>query len=206
MSKVIKLKEDQVTNGAQEQIDFSAPYLARIKISGTADLLFHRYNCESVAEKNSAAKGSKSKKTDNIESYVYRNQEGLLCLPGESFRQSIITAAKFEQDPRSPRKSAMDLFKAAVISLTDLASLGAKEWDYEDRRRVMVQRSAITRVRPAMRNGWTVDLAFMVQLPEYVPPQFLRSVLDNAGRLVGVGDFRPSYGRYRVDSWTVENP
>lgn len=206
MSKVIKLKEDQVTNGAQEQIDFSAPYLARIKIAGTADLLFHRYNCESVAEKNSAAKGSKSKKTDNIESYVYRNQEGLLCLPGESFRQSIITAAKFEQDPRSPRKSAMDLFKAAVISLTDLASLGAKEWDYEDRRRVMVQRSAITRVRPAMRNGWTVDLAFMVQLPEYVPPQFLRSVLDNAGRLVGVGDFRPSYGRYRVDSWTVENP
>ena len=34
-------------------------------------------------------------------------------------------------------------FKAAVVSLTPLASLGKTKWDYEDRRRVTIQRNGI---------------------------------------------------------------
>ena len=48
-------------------------------------------------------------------------------------------ALAFRQDPRSPRKSAMDLFKAGAVCLTPLASLHVRDWDYEDRRRVMIQ-------------------------------------------------------------------
>ena len=88
-----------------------------------------------VSHKTHAKKGSKSKKTDDIESYVYRNDAGEICLPGEYLRQAIILAAKYRQDPRSPRKSAMDLYKAGVVSLTPLASLGKDRWDYEDKRR-----------------------------------------------------------------------
>lgn len=201
MNAIVQLKD--VTNGAQEQVEFSVPYVVSAKIEGSADFLFHRWNNEAVEEKAKAAKGSKAKKSDDIESYVYRTESGDLAIPGEYLRQAIIHAAKFEQDPRSPRKSAMDLFKAAVITLTPLASVGKKEWDYEDRRRVVVQRNAITRTRPALRAGWKIDVDLMVQLPEYVPPHFLRRVIDNAGRLVGVGDFRPTYGRFVVSNWTV---
>ena len=118
--KVMEVGE--VTNGAEALIANGQPYSAAVKISGTSDLLWHRWNCESIAEKASAAKGSKSKKTDDIESYVYRDDEGYLCLPGEYLRQSIIAAAKFRQDPRSPRKSASDLFKAAVTTTSPLAT------------------------------------------------------------------------------------
>ena len=52
--------------------------------------------------------------------------KGLLCIPTEYFRMALIGAAKFKQDPRSPRKSAMDLFKAGVANLTDLCSLGVQ--------------------------------------------------------------------------------
>jgi len=149
------------TNGAKEQIQLSEPWIARVEITGSADLLFHRWNNEAVAEKAAARKGSAAKKTDNVESYVYRNDSNELCLPGEYLRGSIVGAAKFRQDPRSPRKSAMDLTKAGVISLTPLASLGgATAWDYEDRRRVVVQRNAVTRVRPAMRSGWKAEVRF----------------------------------------------
>jgi hypothetical protein len=156
-----------------------------------------------VAEKAAAAKGSKAKKSDNVESYVWRDDAGMLCLPGEYLRGSIVAAAKFHQDPRSPRKSAMDLFKAGVVSLTDLASLGAKEWDYEDRRRVVVQRSGVTRVRPAMRKGWEATVCLMVTTPEYISPDFLQQVIAKAGLLVGVGDFRPTYGRFGISSFEV---
>ena len=192
-----------VSNGGEEAIDMSQPYRASVTISGHADILFHRWNNESIAEKASAAKGSAAKKSDNVESYVWRNEEGMICLPGEYLRGSVVMAAKFHQDPRSPRKSAMDLFKAGVVSLTDLASLGAKDWDYEDKRRVVIQRSGITRVRPAMRKGWKATIELMITTPEYINPEFLQQVITKAGLLVGVGDFRPTYGRFGITNFEV---
>jgi hypothetical protein len=186
------------TNDALDDIESSMPYVARIRLEGVAALLFHRWSDDAVEAKSKAVKGSKAKKSDNVESYVWRNADGDICLPGEYLRQSVIMAAKFRQDPRSPRKSAMDLFKAGVVSVTDLASLGVKDWDYLVRRRAVVQRSAITRMRPAMLAGWSVDVDLQVLLPEYITPHMLHAVLVDAGRLVGVGDFRPTYGRFQV--------
>jgi hypothetical protein len=191
------------TNGAAEAIEMTTPYVAHFAIQGVADLLFHRWNCEAVEEKANAAKGSKAKKTDNIESYVYRDDAGELCLPGEYVRQSVIHAAKFRQDPRSPRKSAMDLFKAAVVSLTTFAPLGVKTWDYEHKCRVQVQRNGITRIRPALKIGWRAEFQFLVNIPEYVSPDVLNEVITNAGRLVGVGDFRPTYGRFIITEFKI---
>ena len=103
------------SNGADNTLALSTPYVATVKLEGTADLLFHRYCPETVAAQAAAPKGSKGKKTDNLESMVYRNDAGELSAPGEWVRQSIIHAAKYRQDPRSPRKSAMDLFKAGLV-------------------------------------------------------------------------------------------
>jgi hypothetical protein len=192
-----------VTNGAKQAIEFSAPYLAHVRIQGVADLLFHRWNVEAIDEKSKAAKGSKAKKTDNLESFVYRNDANELTLPGEYLRQSLIHAAKFKQDPRSPRKSAMDLFKAGVVTLTPYASLGVKDWDYEDRKRVMVQRNGVTRCRPAMKAGWQAEIDLQVALPEYIHADLLHDTLVNAGRLIGVGDFRPTYGRFQITKFEV---
>lgn len=196
-SKVVNLSE--VTNGAKKIIESGYPYRVAVSIEGASDILFHRWNPEAIDAKATAAKGSKAKKTDDVETYVYRNDDGEICLPGEYLRQSIIWAAKSKQDPRSPRKSAMDLFKAGIISLTPLASFGVKDWDYEDRRRVVVQRAGINRTRPAMKCGWkTEEFIFLINTPEYISYELFTEVLGNAGRLVGVGDFRPTYGRFNV--------
>lgn len=191
------------TNGAKSIIETEIPYIVEITVQGTSDMLFHRWNCEAVEEKSKAKKGSKAKKTDDLESYVYRNDKGELCIPGEYLRMSIINAAKFRQDPRSPRKSAADLFKAAVVCITNLASLGIKQWDYEDRRRVVIQRNAITRVRPAVKAGWTAKIQLQCNLPEYVEPSLLNEVIGQAGRLIGLGDFRPTFGRFAVVGFEV---
>jgi hypothetical protein len=191
----------EVTNGAAATIENGEPYIVRVRINGVSDLLFHRWNCEAVEAKGKAAKGSKAKKTDDVESYVYRNDDGELSIPGEYLRGAIVTAAKFRQDPRSPRKSAMDLFKAGVVSLTALAPIGAKEWDYEHRARVMVQRNGVTRCRPAMKAGWQAEFDLMVNLPEYISADMLHEIVVNAGRLIGIGDFRPTYGRFRVTNF-----
>lgn len=190
-----------VTNLAEFTLAASEPYRVTLTLQGTSTMLFHRWNCEAVDAKAKAAKGSAAKKTDDVESYVYRNDEGELCIPGEYVRQSIAGpagAAKFRQDPRSSRKSALDLYKAGVVSLTELASMGVKDWDMLDQRRVTVQRAGITRMRPAMLAGWRAEFDLQVLLPEYIPPMDLLDVITRAGQLVGIGDFRPTYGRFAV--------
>lgn len=198
MAKVAAIRKSEVSNGGADAIAAGEPYSVVVTLEGAADFLFHRWNAEEVEEKKKAAKNSAAKKTDNIESYVYRNDAEELCIPGEYLRQAIIHAAKFRQDPRSPRKSAMDLFKAGVVSMTALASLGKVKWDYEDRRRVVIQRNGVNRTRPAMKAGWQAEFDLMVLLPEYISRDDLHQVISNAGRLIGLGDFRPTYGRFNI--------
>lgn len=201
----MKKQVNEPTNGGEATIAASNPYTTHITVQGCSDLLFHRWNAEAVETKSKAAKNSAAKKTDDVESYVWRNEDGDLCIPGEYFRQSLILASKFKQDPRSPRKSAMDLTKAGVVSLTNLASLGTKDWDYEDKRRVVVQRAGVNRVRPAMRVGWKASFEFLVLVPEYIDQFWLQDTLATSGRLIGVGDFRPTFGRFNITSFEVTN-
>lgn len=206
-TKVANLLEDQISNDAEEAIMFQAPYTVEVTLVGEAPIIFHRWSVEDVEEKGKAAKGSQAKKTDNVESYVWRNEKQEICIPGEYLRQTLINAAKFKQDPRSPRKSAMDITKAALIPTTELAPIipvdktkPTKDWDYLDRRHVTIQRAGITRSRPAFAKGWHATFQIQVILPEYIDMPFLRELLAQGGRVIGLADFRPTYGRYSVES------
>lgn len=195
-----------VSNGAQTIIKSFEPYVARITVQGTAPILFHNYNAESVAEKGRAAKGSSAKKTDDLESYVYRVSDGdhRLGIPGANFCAALAVAAKSMQDPRSPRKSMLDLVKAAVIPLDEVAPFepDIEEWDYVDTRRCVVQRNAIPRQRPALHKGWRVTFAVAVQAAEYIPEDILHGLSVRAGMFQALGDFRPTYGRFSVVNFT----
>lgn len=199
-----------VSNGAKEQIEYQEPYIVQVTIEGACHMLFHAWNNEAIDAKATAAKNSRAKKTDDVESYVYRTEEGLLAFPSKYFRGTILGAAKFRQDPRSPRKSAVDLFKAGVVVITDMAIIktlaepdGAKAWDYIDMSRVRVQQNAITRHRPAFKPGWRTTFDVSVILPEYIESSVLHSVVTNAGKFVGLADYRPTYGRFNVVGWEV---
>lgn len=206
----MKTEISDPTNGAKAAIDTEIPYVVHIKIVGSSDMLLHAWNVEGVEAKGKAKKGSEAKKTDDLESFVRRNEDGLICIPAEYMRMATINAAKFRQDPRSPRKSAMDLFKAGIVSLSPLSPIitregePAKTWDYEHRSRVQVQRNGITRTRPAFKEGWTAEQSLMVNLSGYISPTDLLETITMAGKVIGLGDFRPSYGRFQVTSFEVQ--
>jgi hypothetical protein len=205
-----------VSNSGEHAISLEIPYMARVSVKGIVPILWHRWQSDAVEEKAAAKKGSAAKKTDNVESYVWRDDAGFIGLPGLYLLGSMTDprngAAKYRQDPRSPRKSALDLYRAGVMALTDLAPIHrasdgktTKEWDYLDRRRVTVQRAGITRERPAFAAGWTATVELMVATPEYISPTDLLDVLTKGGQLVGVGDFRPTFGRFQVTSFATSN-
>jgi hypothetical protein len=205
-AKATAIGGESPTNGAEPDIEATFPYSVELTIEGISPLLFHAWNNEAVAEKAASAKGSTAKKSDNVESYVARCPDGTIGIPGTYLRGALCSpngAAKFRQDPRSPRKSALDLYKAGVVVTTDVASLGTKDWDYIDMRRVTVQRAGITRHRPAFLAGWQATFELAVLIPEYIRPLDLHAVLNDAGRLVGLADFRPTFGRFQVRKFEV---
>lgn len=204
----LAVDEAQITNGAKDAIEQGLPYRLSVGIVGTAPLLFHAWNVASVAEKAASAKGSKAKKSDDLESYCYRDEHGHLGVPGQNFAASIQQAGRYMQDPRSPRKSALDLCKAGVVPLTPVATFEplTAVWDFEHAARVTVQRAGITRVRPAMREGWRLTFDVLITTPEYLSPATMAHLIGQAGRLVGLCDFRPTYGRFAVSAMDVLEP
>lgn len=85
-----------------------------------------------------------------------------------------------------------------------LINEGVNTWDYLDARRVVIQRAGITRQRPGFNEGWTATFKIMVLAPDFLPPARLREIMDYAGKFQGIGDFRPSHGRFRVDGFSIE--
>ena len=192
-----------VTNGAEAYLAMAEPWAVKVRLRGVAPMLMHRWNSESIEEKATGPRGSLQRKTDDVESYVWRDEAGYICLPGEYVRQSILGASKRISDPTNVRKRAVDLFKASIISTTELAPIlingkRCKEWEMIDRRRVRVQQAGITRSRPAFMTGWEAELGFVNLSPELISFDLFHNRLVSAGRLDGVADFRPSYGRFSV--------
>lgn len=196
----MKRAESQVSNGAQELIAVTAPYRFAATVCGDAPLLFHSWNIEAIEEKAAAKKGSEAKKIDNIESYAYRTDGGVLGIPGANFQACLREAGRYVPDPRSPRKSSMDLIRAGIVPLDIVAPFHGNPivWDFEDRRRVTVMRAGVTRTRPAMNVGWEITFSMLVTTPEYLSPELVRQIIGQAGRTVGLCDFRPTYGRFSV--------
>jgi hypothetical protein len=200
MDQVTQERVNGKGKGPRGVVEPETTYAVEVEVVGTEAMLCHRYDTEAVKSKGAAKKGSKEKKTDNLESYVYRLDNGECGFPGLNFKAALCDAARYQQDPRSPRKSARDLFRAG-IKCPGMASFGRKTWDYEDVRKCNVQRSAITRTRPAFKAGWQLKFRIDILLPEYVTEELLQSVVEQAGRVVGLGDFRPDFGTYRVVSF-----
>lgn len=107
------------TNGAADLIeDSEKPYVATVKIKGDVDILFHAWNCEAVETKAKAAKGSVAKKTDDTESYMYRDDDGFICLPGEI--EDLESAAR---QAHWVKKYAWDAVEAAMKATLEVQRL-----------------------------------------------------------------------------------
>lgn len=188
---------------AHDATPFTAPYRMRFVIEGTAPILFHRYDCESVAAKGEAAKGSKTKKTDDVESFYYRDEGNRVCIPAVAIHGALINSGRWAQDPRSSRKSAMDLVKAGIIVEPTLIPCTRNgefmlTAEFLDKRRVQVNRAGVSRVRPALNTGWQAEFDVMVLASDLMQPFFVRELMTRAGQLVGLLEFRPQHGRFQI--------
>src|SRR5262245_25681914 len=88
------------TNGNGSTAALDASYAVEVALVGTAPILFHRWDDASVERKAKAAKSSQAKKTDDVESYVYRTSDGEIGIPAKNFKACLREAGRSLPDPR----------------------------------------------------------------------------------------------------------
>jgi len=188
-------------------------YTVNVEVEGTAPLLQHRFPVPELSEMSKGGTRSTGAKdyTQEWRAYFYE-AGGQIVQPSAHFEGALVKAAINFKVAGKRGRSYKDLFKASVFCAPDAIPFGVSVPDdldadadkplYLDVRPVVVQRSRVVRIRPAFKAGW--KLAFTIEvIDDEVQPELLHDVLALAGKTVGIGDFRPKFGRFMVTRFEV---
>lgn len=150
--------------------------------------------------------GKSRKKTEipspeeEAEQSAYRMKSGELYLPSEAVYGALLRASAFYKSKGFSMKPAV----AGSVKVRPLRiPLGTDEYEV-DVRTAVVQRSRIIRGRPNLPD-WKATFAFVYDPSYGADGEFLSKALKDAGRKVGVLDFRPQtagpFGTFDIVAW-----
>lgn len=131
---------------------------------------------------------------------AYETADGLLAMPSENVWRALYDAAKaFKRGEDIKRGLVTD---GSVVPLfIDGKSVDVDEFlsvpEHIDYRPVRVQRAKTMRARPLVE-GWSCRHEFEL-LADVIDPRDLVPIVERAGRLVGLGDYRPTYGTFTTE-------
>ena len=179
-----------------------------LTITGKAPLLMHSDRFANPLDPMTKAHKeltNKRKKTDEDQSAIARSEFIGGCywsktsgffMPAQNLDSCLIAAAKL-QKLGVRFKQAVQVLEDDLPLIGKLPATPEKLWeipDNVDARGVKVGTAKIIRYRPIFRQ-WSIK-ATVVFNEEIVNASEVRKAVDDAGALIGLGDYRPRFGRF----------
>jgi len=130
---------------------------------------------------------------------LYTNSDGIVCLPGLNIRKSLIEGARLHKGGKNIERGVI-ILDDMIPLVFDGPKTPEKLWDdprFVDARSVVVMRSRLIRYRPVFK-AWSATVNCIVN-EESIDIESLMHYWREAGAMVGMGDFRPLFGRYSVE-------
>lgn len=175
------------------------PTAIDVKVEGIAPILQHRRPLpEEEGEPDATERSGRPDWAAEAETAFYKLEDGTICQPSDHVHAALLKAAVNFQIPGKGKKTYKDLVNSALVVEPD--QLAHIHQDYTiDRRWVTVSRSKVLRHRPRLEK-WALKFRLIVTDDQF-PVKVVRQILDYAGRYVGIGDYRPKFGRFMVTEW-----
>ena len=192
-------------------------YTIKTRIEGVSPLLQHKFAV--LDTKPGAAKrtGALDYSNEWVAS-MYVDREGYLIQPASHIEGALVRAAASFRMKGAGRKTWKDPIRAYCYVVPDEirhlhndAPIPAPTEELLGNPtdnlsvhigRVRVQRAAVARSRLMIATGW--ELAFTIEVHDpQVQSDIIQTILAEAGRAAGIGDFRPRYGRFQVTHFDV---
>jgi len=184
-------------------------------ISGISPLLMNRFTDEAEVATTSGhspaiGNGKRGTPREQAEKTAYRDSKtGRLFLPGPNLFAAIIEAGKFHKIGKNKVTTQKSSLVPAGVVVTDMMiSLGTKEFEVDSRRVVNPPTGGAHLRHRARLDKWAGSFTLEVD-SDLFSADFVRLLLDDAGKKIGVGDYRPAkrgpFGRFVVTKWRVKN-
>lgn len=164
------------------------------EITGVAPFLFNRY------VDNPSGRKTDDAKIEEAHQKVYADAEGLYW-PAWNLKRTISAGAK-----RGGIKEGRASFAGTVDSTLFVEAdprFSTSDYDMHEVMGRIPPRTGgyVLLRRPILAAGWRLSFVLKV-VDDRTSAEKLRQSLVEAGHLVGMGSWRPEYGRFRVTKWT----
>ena len=131
---------------------------------------------------------------------LYLSAKGLPCMPVENVLSLVIAGAKKDKNGGEAKSGVMpevgfEYFDLVYDGPKDLEAL-YNDPRFVDCRAAKVGTARIMRTRPVFRN-WSISVKLCYN-PDVIDERTIRQALEIAGERVGLGDYRPRFGRFAV--------
>jgi hypothetical protein len=173
----------------------------RVVIEGTKPLLMNNGNqigANPGPKKQGQGYGTPEEQA--AKTVYWTEDKSSLCIPADNIHAAMKGAAG---QYKVGKKSVKPFVAGSVEIVPDFVPFGTKTHKL-DSRRAVVQRQGVLRVRAKMDIGWKLPFNILVEddFPDRDPGNVLKQILEEAGRRVGLGDFRPEkngkFGKFVV--------
>jgi hypothetical protein len=190
-----------------------------LEMTGTRPMLQHNGRLSNPLDEHTQALKAlqgKRKKTDEdlialmmaeARAGFWETPDGLVGVPSAAVWRCLFDAAKAFRMGQDVKRALVfsDVVEPLLIdgketTCDDYLKQSGKTIDY---RPVKVQTSRVMRARPLIPEGWKTTHRFEL-LTDVIEPRDLEPVIERAGRLCGLGDWRPTYGTFTTEASVEE--
>lgn len=165
------------------------------KIRGTEPLLMHAPT--GIGAPRSSKRVTSYDPQAEAEAALYRDSNGTICVPNLVILAALREAAKEHKAPGKGRKTLKNFILSGLRIRPEMIEISPQTWSI-DERPVVVQRSRVLRWRPRFEN-WSLEFDITIVDEATLSPTTVRNVLEDAGKFVGLCDFRPLFGTFEVE-------
>jgi len=184
-----------------------------IEIEGTTPLILNKFT-DAAAEsasggtRQNATGGHRGTPLEIATSKLYTGVGGDVMIPQPNLMRCIVDGGKFHKVGKKQitTKAESLLYACTDIDGAEIPLIHQQPWKVDTRAvRIPATGGRILAHRP-MFDDW--KLSFVADIDEtFIDPKLYRLIVDDAGKRVGLGDFRPStkgpYGKFVVIRWEV---
>jgi hypothetical protein len=181
----------------------------KVTIEGASPLLMNRFTEANEVQVSGGTsvtfKGSKGTPREQAQPKCYADEKGKLYIPGPNIFAAIIAAGTFHKAGKSKLTTMKSSLIPAGILVDELVcSLGTDKWEVDSRSVVIPSTGGRIMCHRPRIDDWTCSFTLEVDETMFAPA-LVRAVVDDAGKKVGLGDYRPArkgpFGRFVVKRW-----
>lgn len=187
-----------------------------VTIEGTTPLLMNRFT-DAAAQQlaggtSTVMVGNKGTPREQAEKKLYVDEHGVLHLPGTNIFRALIDAGIFHKAGRSKITTQKSSLVPAAVALVELTCPikgpdGDPKWEVDSRSVVIPSTGGRVMCHRPRVDAWRVSFTLEIDTSMFTA-QLVRQLLDDAGKRIGLGDFRPvrkgPFGRFVVVKWQSE--